>query len=54
VRLIAGLLSASGAGEVLPNKEVNGRAYVELRSSSNVVKGSFRVTGDNKGIVLKP
>jgi uncharacterized protein involved in outer membrane biogenesis len=54
VRLIAGLLSASGAGEVLPNKDVNGRAYVELRSSSNVVKGSFRVTGDNKGIVLKP
>jgi hypothetical protein len=47
-------LSASGAGDVLPNKEVNGRAYVELRSSSNVVKGSFKVTGDNKGIVLKP
>jgi len=54
MRLIAGLLSASGAGEVLPSKEVNGRAYVELRSPSNVVKGSFKVTGDNKAIVLKP
>ena len=54
VRLIAGLLSASGAGEVLPNREINGRSYVELRSPSNVVKGSFKVTGDSKGIILKP
>jgi hypothetical protein len=54
MRLVAGLLSANGAGEVLPSKEINGRAYVELRSPSNVVKGGFRVTGDNKGIVLRP
>jgi hypothetical protein len=54
VRLIAGLLSASGAGEVLPSKEINGRAYVELRSTSNVVKGGFKITGDNKAIVLRP
>ncbi|MEO8626512.1 MAG: AsmA family protein [Betaproteobacteria bacterium] len=54
VRLVAGLLNASGSGEVLPNKEVAGRAYVELRSPSNVVKGTFRVTGDMKAIVIKP
>ena len=54
VRLIAGLLSASGAGEVLPNRDVSGRAYVELRSSANVVKGSFKITGDTKAIILKP
>ena len=39
-------------GETL--KDVNGRVYVELRSSSNVVKGTFRVTGDLKAIVIKP
>jgi len=54
VRLTAGLLSASAAGELLPNRDVNGRAYVELRSSSNVVKGTFRITGNLKAIVLKP
>ncbi len=53
-RLRAGLLSASGACEVLPNREINGRAYVELRSSSNVVKNTFRITGTLKAIVLKP
>jgi len=53
-RLRAGLLSASGACEVLPNREISGRAYVELRSSSNVVKNTFRITGSLKAIVLKP
>jgi len=53
-RLRAGLLSASGACEVLPSREINGRAYVELRSSSNVVKNTFRITGTLKAIVLKP
>jgi len=53
-RLTAGLLAASGGCEVLPNKDVNGRAYVELRSSSNVVKNTFRITGTLKAIVLKP
>jgi hypothetical protein len=54
VRLVAGLLNASGSGEILPTREINGRAYVELRSSSNVVKGTYRVTGTIKAIVLKP
>ena len=54
VRLDAGLLSASASGELLPNRDVNGRAYVELRSSSNLVKGNFRITGNLKAIVLKP
>ncbi len=53
-RLRAGLLAASGACEVLPNREINGRAYVELRSSSNVVKNTFKITGTLKAIVLKP
>ncbi len=53
-RLRAGLLAASGACEILPNREINGRAYVELRSSSNVVKNTFKITGNLKAIVLKP
>jgi len=53
-RLHAGLLNANGACEVMPNREINGRAYVELRSSSNVVKNTFRITGNLKAIILKP
>jgi uncharacterized protein involved in outer membrane biogenesis len=53
-RLRAGLLAASGACEISPNREINGRAYVELRSSSNLVKNTFRITGTVKAIVLKP
>ncbi len=53
-RLTAGLLAASGACEILPNKDINGRAYVELRSTSNLVKNTFRITGSLKAIVLKP
>jgi hypothetical protein len=53
-RLRAGLLAASGACEILPDREINGRAYVELRSSSNIVKNTFKITGTLKAIVLKP
>jgi hypothetical protein len=53
-RLTAGLLAASGACEILSNKDISGRAYVELRSTSNLVKNTFRITGSLKAIVLKP
>jgi hypothetical protein len=54
VKLAAGALNASGQGEVSESKEVNGRAYVELRSSANTIRGSFRVQGSLKGMVLRP
>ena len=54
VRLQAGLLTATGQLEVVPSGDVNGRAYVELRSSASTVKGSFRITGSVKGMTLKP
>jgi uncharacterized protein involved in outer membrane biogenesis len=54
VRLQAGLLTATGQLDVQPSGDVNGRAYVELRSSASTVKGSFRVTGSVKGMTLKP
>jgi len=54
VKLAAGALTASGQGEVEEDKEVNGRAYVELRSSANTIRGSFRVQGSLKGMVLRP
>jgi hypothetical protein len=54
VRLEAGALTATGQGEITPGSDVNGRAYVELRSSANTVRGNFRVTGSVKGMTLKP
>ena len=54
VRLQAGLLTATGQLEAVPSEDVNGRAYVELRSSASTVKGSFRITGSVKGMTLKP
>jgi hypothetical protein len=54
VKMLAGALSANGQAEVTPSGEVNGRTYVELRSSANVVRGNFRITGSTKGMVLKP
>jgi hypothetical protein len=48
------LLNASATGELLSNKDINGRAYVELRSTSNIVKGTFKITGNLKAIVLRP
>jgi hypothetical protein len=54
VRVEAGALTASGQGEITPSSDVNGRAYVELRSSANTVRGNFRVTGSVKGMTLKP
>jgi uncharacterized protein involved in outer membrane biogenesis len=54
VRLKAGLLTATGQLDVAPSQDVNGRAYVELRSSASTVKGSFRITGSVKGMTLKP
>ncbi len=54
MRLAAGLLSAGGAFEVSPNKDVSGRISVELRSQAAQIKGNFIVDGDLKAVVLKP
>jgi hypothetical protein len=54
VKMGAGALIANGQAEVSPDGEVNGRTYVELRSSANVVRGNFRIAGSTKGMVLKP
>ena len=46
VRLIAGLLSASGAGEVLPNREINGRV---LRGAAlPVQRGQGQLQGNRR------
>ena len=54
VRVTAGLLNATASGEVAANKEISGRASVELRSNANVVRGNFRILGDPKAMVLRP
>ncbi len=54
MKLSSGLLSAGGAFEVSPNKDVSGRITVELRSQAAQIKGNFIVDGDLKAIALKP
>ena len=54
MRLSSGLLSATGAFDVLANKDVSGRIAVELRSQAAQIEGKFMVDGDLKAIVLRP
>jgi uncharacterized protein involved in outer membrane biogenesis len=54
MKFSSGLLSANGAFEVSPNKDVNGRISVELRSQAAQRRGNFIVDGDLKAVVLKP
>ncbi|MEO8009048.1 MAG: hypothetical protein ABI728_11105, partial [Betaproteobacteria bacterium] len=54
MKLASGLLSAGGAFEVFPNKDVSGHISVELRSQAAQIKGNFIVDGDLKAVVLKP
>ena len=54
LKLSSGLLSASGAFEVFPSKDVSGRISVELRSQAAQIKGNFSVDGDLKAVVLRP
>lgn len=54
MKLSSGLLSAAGAFDVSPNKDVSGRISVELRSQAAQIKGSYVVDGDLKAIALRP
>ena len=54
MKLSSGLLSATGAFEVSPHKDVSGRISIELRSQAAQIRGNFVVDGDLKAIVLKP
>ncbi|HXF18424.1 MAG TPA: hypothetical protein VN496_15555, partial [Burkholderiales bacterium] len=54
MKLASGLLSATGAFDVSPSKNVSGRITVELRSQAAQIKGNFIVDGDLKAVVLRP
>jgi uncharacterized protein involved in outer membrane biogenesis len=54
VKLQAGALNGTGQVDVAPDQEVNGRAYIELRSSASAIRGNFKIAGTVKGMVLKP
>ncbi|HXF15528.1 MAG TPA: hypothetical protein VN496_00910 [Burkholderiales bacterium] len=54
MKLASGLLSATGAFDVSPSKNVSGRITVELRSQAAQIKGNFVVDGDLKAVVLRP
>jgi hypothetical protein len=54
VKLQAGAMNANGQADISQSRDVNGRVYVELRSSATAVRGNFRILGTVKGMVLKP
>ena len=54
MKLSSGLLSAAGAFEVSPSKDVSGRISIELRSQAAQIRGNFIVDGDLKAVVLRP
>ncbi len=54
MKLSSGLLSATGAFEVSPNKDATGRISIELRSQAAQIRGNYIVDGDLKAIVLRP
>ena len=54
LKLSSGLLSATGAFEVSPNKDTSGRISIELRSQAAQIRGNYNVDGDLKAIVLRP
>ena len=54
LKLSSGLLSAAGAFDISPNKDVSGRISVELRSQAAQIKGNYVVDGGLKAIALRP
>ena len=54
MKLSSGLLSAAGAFDVSPNKDVSGRIAVELRSQAAQIRGNYVLDGDLKAIALRP
>ncbi|MCW5626744.1 MAG: hypothetical protein KIT73_18655, partial [Burkholderiales bacterium] len=54
LKLQYGLMVANGQFDVMPDQEVTGRVYVELKSSSNQFRGNYAVMGNVKAMMLKP
>lgn len=53
MKLAAGLLSASGEADIMPNKQLSGKTSVEMKLKSSAVRASLSLSGDLKQPVLR-
>ena len=53
LKLASGLFTATGALDILPNRDVAGRLAVELKSPSGEYRNSYLLTGDLDNLALK-
>jgi hypothetical protein len=53
MNLDAGLLSASGEADIMPNKQLTGKASVEMKLKSSTVRANLSLSGDLKQPVLR-
>lgn len=51
--LAAGLLSASGEADIMPNKQLSGKTSVEMKLPSSTVRARLTLSGDLKQPVLR-
>lgn len=52
MKLAAGLLTASGEADILPNKQLSGKTSVEMKLKSSTVRAHLTLSGDPKRPVL--
>lgn len=53
MKLAAGLLSASGEADILPDKQLSGKTSVEMKLPSSTVRARLTLSGDLKQPVLR-
>ena len=53
MKLAAGLLSASGEADIMPNKQLSGKTSVEMKLPSSTVHARLTLSGDLKQPVLR-
>ncbi len=53
MRLAAGLLTASGEADIMPDKQLSGKASVEMKLKSPTVRARLTLSGDLKQPVLR-
>jgi len=53
MKLAAGLLTASGEADIMPNKQLSGNTSVEMKLKSSTVRARLTVSGDLKQPVLR-
>lgn len=53
MKLAAGLLTASGEADIMPNKQLSGKTSVEMKLKSSTVRANLTLSGDLKQPVLR-